>query len=215
MTIEAVRRSIDKQRPSLIHLSGKTSTGKSTLARSLHDDFGYELIEMDHYVRDIVMHPHQLPDEGKVFNEVYRERHRIDWITEFVAAVQEAVHAQIKNDQHLILDGAISNIATLQQLLSDLPPIQIIFLHPKNLSIYERNLTSRFMTATQDHNASLPRDFWKLVDHASFTRFCESRTLTPDITAAIHQYAVASQEHSTHRLSALQHAFPDLMLVEI
>jgi hypothetical protein len=213
-TEEAYHLLLSLQPPTL-YLSGKTSTGKSTFAKSLHNDLGYKVIQLDQLVHDSVIKPLGLTDRGQVFVEVYKHRTKTDWIERFVEGTRQAVTQDLAAGQRLVLEGAVANPFTLTQILQAMPGGLFFYFHPKNLKVYERNLTSRFMETTKDHEAGLPARFWKLVDPAVFSQFCKDRQLTPTLAQAIHTYAQSSQAESKARLAAFRNQFDNIHVIEI
>jgi shikimate kinase len=47
MIVDEVYQDIAKQKPPIIYVSGKTSTGKSIFGRKLSDQLGYQVIELE------------------------------------------------------------------------------------------------------------------------------------------------------------------------
>ena len=86
MTIDEAFMFIKERRPQLVHVSGKTSTGKSTFGARLNRELGYEIVELDKVVVESLVEPLNLADRGRVFLEVYKHRNRPDWIKRFVNA---------------------------------------------------------------------------------------------------------------------------------
>jgi hypothetical protein len=148
-----------------------------------------------------------LKDKGAAFVDIYRTHEHPEWAHDFAKRAKQKVSAVIAAGRPVILDGAVAHTGTLTELLSDLPDPVIVYIHPQNLALYERNLTSRFLTATSNNKAGLPVGFWDLVDSASFAVFCETRQLTPDLIAAIQAYARESQKSSETRLTRFQDHF--------
>lgn len=215
MNIKQAHDYIQEHRPAIIHLSGKTSTGKSTFASQLNEEFGYEIIELDQLVHTAVIKRYSLKDEGQAFVEVYKNRDRPELIDSFVVATIEKVATLEANGHPVIIDGAVANPHTLKQLLQELSSSIIVYLHPSNLDNYRRNLTNRFATATTNSNAGLPAKFWKMVDRVEFGTFCESGIVTSGIQDAIAQYAIESRAESAKRLRALQNNFDNILVVDI
>lgn len=215
MNIEQAHDYIQEHRPEVIHLSGKTSTGKSTFANQLGEEFGYKIIELDQVVRAAVIDRYNLEDEGQAFVEVYKNRDRADLIDSFIAATKEKVMAIEAGGHPVIIDGAIANPQTLKELFTELASSTIVYLHPSSLDNYRRNLTNRFKTATMHSKAGLPVKFWEMVDQAEFSKFCESGNVTPGLQRAIVQYAAESQSQSTERLQMLRASFNNILVVDI
>jgi hypothetical protein len=206
---------VKERQPQFIHVTGKTSTGKSTFSRRLKDELGYEVIDLDAEVDNAVIQPLQLKQRGQVFFEVYKHRNKLDWIERIVVAVQQKMRTYTDNGQRVVVEGAIANVVTLQELLAPFPETEIIYFHPDSLETYRQYLTNRFMLTTPDYHAGLPIAFWELVDDDAFRRFCQDRVPTPHLQKAIRDYAAASQAASKDRLADLQKHFVKIRVVNI
>jgi gluconate kinase len=206
---------IAKNRPPAIHLGGKTSTGKSTFAKELCQQLGYKLIDLDSLVRSEVMEHFGLENEGNVFIEVYKNRTHVDWIEQLTTCVNAKLAEFIAAGQPVVMDGPVANPQTLQELLVPASDALLIYIHPKNLDIYERNLTSRFMLSGENNLAGLPAKFWQKIDTHEYGLFLKTRKISPSLAAAIKAYALESQISSTERLDSMRQAFDRVLVVEI
>lgn len=215
MSIEEAYHLIQRQQPPILYFSGKTSTGKSTFAQKLQNDLGYEVIQLDQLVRQAVIEPLALKDEGQVFVEVYKHRTNLDWVERFLTAAQQAISQALRGGHRLILEGALANPQTLKQVLEAAPQSQFFYFHPSNLKTYERNLTSRFLETSETNKAGLPDHFWQLVDQQAFKQFCRDRQLTPALAQAIRTYAQGSQSESKARLAAFHDQFDNILVIEV
>lgn len=214
MNIENTLEYLAQNQPETIHISGKTSTGKSTLAKELRDLFGYEIIELDQIVINEIVKDNSSVNEGMIFAEVYKNRNRLDWINQFVSSTKKRLDELHSNKIKTIIDGAIANPQILKEVLGDSSAI-IIYLHPENLENYMRNLTSRFLTATHQNNAGLPSKFWDKVPNDDFKSFLKDRHLSPAVKNAIEAYAKESQIESAKRLRTFQDNFNNILVVNI
>ncbi len=215
MNIEEIYERIKTNQPKLIYISGKTSTGKSTFTKRLTNDFDYKLIELDQIVLEAVIKPLKLPDEGSVFVEVYRNRDKKEWIELFVQATRDLIKKYAQNSESLIIEGAVANPNTLQEIFDGYPKLSFIYFHPKTLDNYVRNLTNRFMVTNKLDRVGLPSAFWNLIDKSEFKQFCENRILTGSLSNAIRKYALLSQEESEKRLLLFKNYFENIEVVEV
>lgn len=199
------------QHPQLIYLTGKSGTGKSTLASKLHDAHGYKVIELDKIVFDAVINPQKLTDAPTVFVDVYRKRDRHDLLDPFIAALQKIITS---SQAPLILEGAIANPETLTDVFSG-QPFTFIYMHPTDLAKYESFILNRFMLATREHNAGLDKQFWSLVDQKEFENFCVTRKLTSSLQRSINDYVLLSQKESDERLATFKKSFKEILVVDI
>ena len=215
MTPDEAFAFVKQRQPRLIHVSGKTSTGKSTFAARLRDELGYQIIELDTVVNDAVIVPLKLQNRGAVFDEVYKQRNQLGWIRAFTKAAQRLIAKHEGNGEGVVVDGAIANPLTLKELLSTVPETEILYFHPKDLTTYETYLTSRFMLANDAFRAGLPTAFWEQIEDSEFRQFCKDKVVTPSLQQSIGRYAAASRESSSRRLSELRRYFEGIRVVEI
>ncbi|MBL8031917.1 MAG: AAA family ATPase [Candidatus Doudnabacteria bacterium] len=216
MTVDELYSSIATSKPRVVYLNGKTSTGKSTFARKIAADFGYEVINLDDIVVQSVLVPRDLANQrSTVFLEVYKHRNKLDWIADFIRAAREIIDQHTQVGTPVVIDGAIAHVETMQDFLQPYADVYIAYFHPSNLELYSRYLTERFMGTTINNHNGLPKAFWELVDTTEFATFSETRTLTPSLRSSIAAYAQSSQTSSLDRIATLNHAFPTMTIVNI
>lgn len=215
MTAEEIYNFVKTNKPSLVYLSGKTSTGKSTFANKLVQDFGYKVVELDQIVKSAVIQRFNLTNEGTTFVEVYRGRDKMLWIEEFVKAARNLIEKHLNNGELLVIEGAVAHPITLSEVLAGYPDFMFVYFHPQTVDNYIRNLTQRFMQTNEQENAALPAAFWKLIDQTEFKSFCKSRIITKSLSQSIREYAKLSQEESNKRLREFKNNFRDIKIVEI
>lgn len=215
MKIEDLYEQIRDEKPSVLYISGKTCVGKSTFANKIRDELGYEVIELDKIVLDSVITPQDIVDEGSAFVEIYKNSEKRELIDPFVSATKQLIEAKSAQHQPIVIDGGVANVDTLAEIFDNSVDSTFIYFHPKNLDIYQRNLTDRFMLSDKKFNSGLPQGFWKFVDNKDFETFCIERVLSPALIRSIEQYARSSQEESKKRLSNFQEKFTKISVVEI
>ena len=197
---------IKKSLPQIIFVTGKTSTGKTTFANKLHTDLGYEIIELDKVVRESVVINN--PDEkvGDIFMEVYKNRDRLDWINAFVELARERI---VQSKGLLVVDGAIANHETLQEVFADLD-FKFVFFHPEDKDKYTQMLTERFVNGAHDGTTGLPNYFWSLVEEADLTEFLENGGINEGLHSAIEAFSESSVEKSSDRYAYFMEHFSDI-----
>lgn len=214
MNISQATEHIGSTKPQVVYISGKTSTGKSTLSRALKEQYDYTIIELDEVVLESVIKRYSVQDRGYAFIEVYRNNDRQEWIDSFISAAREIISNSIQQGHRVVLEGAVSSTATLQRLLEGLA-VETYYLHPVTLENYTRNLSSRFVTANAHGGASLPKGFWQLIDDDEFATFNKTRSITPRIQESILEYARSSQAESLERLNNLKISFDNVHVVTV
>jgi adenylate kinase family enzyme len=213
MTIDTIHQLIITQMPAAIYIGGKTSTGKSTFSRRLHNDAGYQIIELEAILLDIVKAKGL--DEPSTFRKVFYDSGESPEKTLFFDATDRIIAQALAYTQPLVIEGAVANGKTLKRILSRASKILFIFFHPHNLDVYVRNLTDRFMQSIEVPYGGLPLTFWQCIDDDAFKEFCKTRRLTNGLRNGIQQYAQFSQSDSLARINLLQTKFENILIVEI
>lgn len=213
MTVDEMYADIATQKPPVIYVSGKTSTGKSTFGRKLRDELGYRVIELEAVLLEIVKG--QGLDEQSTFRKVLYESGEFEEKALFLAATDRIITDALNNDHPVVIEGAVANVETLQRILSPAKELFFLYFHPSDINIYIRNLTNRFMESGETSYGGLPSKFWQLIDTEEFKVFCQTRELTKGLQDAIAQYAQDSQEESLTRLSTFKEKFDDITVIDI
>jgi adenylate kinase family enzyme len=154
--IDSVYREIDNVHPKLVFLNGKTSTGKTTLSNALQDKYECAVIELDEVVNML-----DCPPGKNRFVEAYQKRDDAKFTRSCVEAVRSEIRSALDSYDFAIIEGAIVNIETLNEIISEWSnSFLFIYLDPKNIDVYTERLTSRFVRSTPDHRSGLPELFW-------------------------------------------------------
>ena len=154
-------------------------------------------------------------DEKSVFVEIYKNSEKRYLIDPFIAAVKQLIKTKASLDQPIVIDGAVANVGTLVEIFNDNSTFTFAYFHPKDLSAYQRNLTSRFILSNKGFNSGLPKRFWEFVDDKDFETFCKDRILGPDLARSIEQYAHSSQKESKKRLSVFKEKYSKMIVVDV
>lgn len=210
MTVEEIYKDIATQKPPIIYVSGKTSTGKSTFGRRLRDHLGYQVIELEAVLLEIVK-KHGF-DEQTTFRKVLYDAGEFEAKTLFTNATDHIISDALANNRPVVIEGAVANVETLQRILRPTPKLFFLYFHPNDIEIYIRNLTKRFMESGEESYGGLPLKFWQHVDDAEFKNFCKTRELTKGLKESIRQYALASQKESFVRLAEFREKFKTIVV---
>jgi len=202
---------IEKNHPRLVYLSGKTSTGKTTLANSLKDKFDVAIIELDQIIHGI-----EFPGEINKFIAIYRQRDEVALIELFISRVKREINEALKSHSSVLFEGAIANSETLYEIVQEwLDDFLFIYLTPASLESYVERLTNRLMLATANHNSGLPPSFWKQFTDRQLETFYSSRDVTPELNAGITAYAEESMYESKDRLKMFTERFEGILVLEV
>lgn len=206
-----------RKQPRILCLTGKTSTGKSTLSDRLAAACKYEVVKLDKIVGDTIVDPFGLQSSrGDVFVSVYKTADRTDWIKLFTLETQKRIRTLLGQGKKVIIDGAIANPVVVRSIFDGLPDVLLVYMHPTLTSAaYRRNLTNRFLGTTAQNPNSLPKAFWEHIDQDCFQQFCQNRIMSAPLEKGIDQYAAHSSQESAKRLQILQEYFPDIIVVNV
>lgn len=213
MTIDDIYRDIAKQRPPVIFVTGKTSTGKSTFARKLHDELGYQVIGLEAILVEIIK-KHRF-DEQSTFYKVLYDANDCEEKTLFLNTIDRLISVALTQDHPVVIEGAIKNVGTLKYILRSTKGLFFLYFHPINTDVYMQNLTKRFVESGEKYYSGLPLSFWKLIDKEEFRNFCITRKLTESLTDSIAKYAQISQKESLDRLNEFRENFKEIKVVVI
>ncbi len=212
MTVDEIYTVITRQKPPIIYVSGKTSAGKSTFGRKLHDGLGYQVIELEAVLLDIVKA--RGFDEQTTFRKILYDAGEFEEKTLFFKATDQIISGALAKGHPIVIEGAVASVETLTRILQPAKDLLFLYFHPKDISIYVRNLTNRFMQSDKGSYAGLPLKFWQLIDEEEFKTFCKTRELSKGLENSIKQYAQTSQKESVTRLDEFQKKFRDIIVVE-
>jgi len=99
-------------KPMLIYISGKTCTGKTTLANRLRDNLGHETVELDAVARDNAITPLGLADADHPFVDIYKtETH--SWSVRSCRQQPPSSPQSVPNSSRLSLRGQWQSRKTL------------------------------------------------------------------------------------------------------
>jgi hypothetical protein len=213
MTTDEIYQDIAEEKTPIIYLSGKTSTGKSTFGRKLRDELGYQVVELEAVLLEIVKKYGF--DEQSTFRKVLYDSDEFEAKDLFFAATDHIITSALTSNRPVVIEGAVANVETLQRILQPAPKLTFLYFHPTNIEIYIRNLTKRFMESNEESYGGLPLKFWQLIDDAEFKTFCKTRELTESLEESIRRYAHSSQKESLTRLEVFRQKFENVIVVEI
>ena len=213
MAVDEIYKDIIQKRPSVVYVSGKTSTGKSTFARKLQDDLGYYVIELEAVLLEIVKGYGF--EEQSTFRKVLYDSGEFAEKVLFIEATDKVMADVINQGLPIVIESAVANVETLQRILKPASNLFFLYFHPNIADVYVRNLTNRFMQSGKESYGGLPLKFWRFIDDKEFKQFCTTRELSNDLKSSIRQYALTSQEESLTRLNEFRQKFSNIVVVEI
>ena len=217
MNIADASQFVAATKPSLLYISGKTCTGKTTFSQKLAGRDGYAVIVLDKIVREAVTTPLGLQDKiGDVVVSVYQTADVPEWVDRFVDKTRERIAEYRAQEMPVIIEGAVSNPEVLTRIFAGYPDAQTLYFHLKETgSMYPRNLLSRFMGTSATNDNGLPNAFWDCIKPEDFAHFCKDGIVTPSLQEGIDSYCAAARGSSAKRLALFQQHLQNLQVVEI
>ncbi len=212
MRVDNVFNLIKQRFPDAIFLTGKTSTGKSTFAKKLHDELGYKIIELDKLVMSSVANHESKENTGEIFLQVYRGGERKDWINAFVKKAREEI-LKYKNEK-IVIEGALAHNETLDKIFEG-NDFLFIYFHPENKDKYVKMLTKRFVEGVHNGTTGLPKHFWDKVDKNALREYLMTSNLNRQLKEVLDLYAQSSIEQSNERFNYFVNHFSNIVKVSI
>lgn len=202
---------IQKDNSSLIFLTGKTCTGKTTLARKF-STIGYQSIHIDDMVVESVQKKFNA-DEFTAF-AVFKGNVAEEWKRSFLEATRIAIISKLKKGPVLV-EGALANNEIIKELFNgDLSNFLFLFLLPVDLEAYANRITNRFVTGAETKTTGLPENFFDYVTENDMKNYVRERRIDDAILNKIRDFTKYSSEESQRRLDYFKESFEDIIVVE-
>lgn len=144
-------------KPRLIFLTGKSSTGKTTLSNKLKNE-GYEIIELDLIVRSLgkKYNVGSSPDYDEAF-KLYKGKVSKKMTNDFIKIVRKMINS--KKDKPFVIEGAISDPSLIKKIFTkELSIFTFIYLNIKDHKKHRGRLMKRLVTDINENKKTLP--FW-------------------------------------------------------
>jgi shikimate kinase len=214
MNTEDLIAELSQSRKKLIYISGKTSTGKTTLANKVQDGLNYSIVSLDKLVRESIVEKFKVEDVPQAYVVAYRDSEPAEWRESFISHSKSVIDSKI--DGGVILEGAVANPKTLKDIvLEHAGDFIFLYIHPDNLDKYIARIRQRFIEGAATNTSGLPKDFWPLLPEGELETFKEENKVTADIEKAIQEFAEKSQFESEKRLTAMQEYFQNIKVINL
>ncbi len=215
MTRQEFINTVKKELPQIVYLAGRTSTGKSTLARELSLEYGYSIIELDEIIKQKIIIPKNITDETSVFTAVYRDQGMPEYVEMFILEARKAITTALQTSK-VIIEGAIASPRILNEIFSnDLKTFLFGYLHPVNTSEYAIRVLERLQMSKGTGNAGLPANFWNLVSESASDYFRKTSEINNDMKLAISAFVKHSQGLSQERLHTFSSSNKEIVVIEV
>ncbi len=209
--LSSLAKELNRSSPKLVFLSGKTSTGKTTIANILKVKYSCAVIELDAVVAQL-----ESPSGTNKYLEAYTKRESAAFLEDFVSAVKQRIERNLKSHPFVIIEGAIAVSETLKEIIDEWKnEFLFIYLDIKHRDVYIDRLTSRFVNSSQDNGNGLPGLFWEEFSPEILQQYYRDRKITTAIADAIERYAIASIKASEARLEMFAKEFEHIVKVEV
>jgi 2-phosphoglycerate kinase len=215
MTKDEFIDTVKKELPQIVYLAGRTSTGKSTLARKLSLEYGYSIIELDEIIKQKIIIPNNITDETSVFTAVYRDQGMSEYVERFIIESQKAITTALQTG-NVVIEGAIASPRVLNEIFqNNLKAFLFGYLHPTSTSEYIVRVMKRLKESRGMGNAGLPKTFWDFVPESTLDYFRRTSEINSDMELAVSAFIKHSQELSKKRLNNFLSSNKDIMLIEV
>lgn len=214
MTTEEVLNNIKNEKPRIVYISGKTSTGKTTFANQLQAQ-GYTIIELDEIVKSSIEQAFGIKTQSEAFITAYRDSGPSEQTEAFILAVREKILKEIKISP-VVIEGAIAKSRILKEIFSgELADFYFVYFHPVNHEIYRDRIKERFVGGVATNSTGLPKGFWSIVEDRDLEDFKQTRVLNDKLEKAIVDFSNISMKESGERLDHFKESFTGIHVVEI
>ncbi len=198
------------KQPSLIYISGKTCTGKTTLSKRLSEEHGYPIIELDTVINSL----HS--NDPLTYVEAYQGNLDSNIVQSFIKSTIDTLYPQAYKYGGVIFEGAIANPEILTSIIKPWTSnFHFIYLHPVNKDVYIKQIISRFEKSTTNDRNGLPVLLWDKFTNEQLSAYYEERILNDYIIEGITSYAKDSMEESARRLNLFSSYFADIDVREV
>ena len=206
-------KAIRKEKPPLVFITGKASTGKTTLSREL-DALGYQLVVLDSIVLTSIVARFQVPKEADAF-PVYKGEVCSEWTNSFIRATYKAISSKLKNGPVLV-EGALANNEILKKIFrGDLENFFFIFLSPSSIPKYTQRIKKRFTKGIDSRTTGLPPRFFSVVDDDEIKKYLDTHVVSATLLKKIEKFAIQAAKESAERLQYFKTEFNNIVVVQI
>jgi len=214
MTKDEILQKIKKEKPKLIYISGKTSTGKTTFSNKLQDFYKYSVIDLGSIVFKSIVKQYFV-DPTEAFITVYRDTKPKKHVSTFIRVVKNVTLSQLKYSS-VVVEGAIAKARIIKEIfIGKLGDFMFIYFHPIDHKKYTKRIQRRFMEGAINGTTNLPKSFWTFVTQVDLEQFIKTNKLTKNLKKSIDQYVTFSMKESEERLQHFQKHFSKIYVVEI
>jgi AAA+ ATPase superfamily predicted ATPase len=213
LNIENLFKNIQEENFSLIFLTGKTSTGKTTFSNKL-TSIGYQVIKLDDIIISSIYNKYNPHDISSAF-AVYKGNVPVEWAASFIQATREEINLKIKYGPVLI-EGTLANNEIIKKIFNkELQNFQFVFLLPVNVSAYTDKIRNRFVSGITSNTTYLPEEFFKTVSELDIKDYLRTMQTSDVLLRKIENFARWSMEESLRRLDYFNQSFSDIIVVEV
>lgn len=202
---------LHKAQPRLIFLTGKTSTGKTTLSNQLKGQ-GYQVVNLDPVVIDSVVKKFKV--EEQIAFRVYGGKVAEEWISSFVEAARVVIMAALEHGP-VIVEGALANNGMLKKVFSgQLNNFLFTFLHPTDSTAYAMRITERYVAGIETNTTDLPEYFLNDIKEET-KNYLLTKKVDDILARRILDFAQWSIGESQRRLDYFREEFDKIVVIEV
>lgn len=206
---------IQNSPPKVLYLSGRTSTGKSTLAKEIKNILGCVVIELDEIIKHKIIIPNGIINETEIFSGVYRDQGDPKHTETFISETRSALRAALQNNS-VVIEGSIASPRVIREIFYKInETLMFVFLNPVDTDAHTHRITKRLRDNTDRGNAGLPQSFWDLVPSQALAEYENNATINPEMLRAVEMFVEHSQAQSKERLSLFQESLSGIQVIEV
>jgi 2-phosphoglycerate kinase len=198
-------------KPKIILLSGRTCTGKTTMAKELSSELKMEILNLDDFINENVIKKFDLPtniNNSVIYTKIYSNEDDNIYHQAFIEAFKNFL---LENDRPTIIDGSIHNPKIISLFEND---FEIIFLHPVDLKSYANRVIKRFEQGVCNGTSGLTERFWDYVSQKQIDDYCVTKNMTKEIVESIKNFSIEIQKKSLERINKIA-SFSKINVLEI
>lgn len=192
-------------------LSGRTCTGKTTMARELSSLLKMEVLNLDNFINlNVISKLGMQTDTNNsvIFTKIYSDEDDNIYQQTFIKTFKNFL---LKNDRPTIIDGSIHNPKIIDLFEND---FVIVFLHPVNLKSYADRVIERFEAGVCKGTSGLTERFWDYVTQEQIDEYCSTKNITGEIRKNIELFSLEVQQESLERINKIA-SFTEINVLEV
>jgi len=213
MTEKQILRYIKQEKPTIIYIGGKTSTGKTHLALKIAKQYLFKNINLDNIIIESIIPKFSIKAD-KAFASIYRDREPKIYASYFIKITKKLIKKEGKKSS-VVIEGSIGKPRILKEIISNnANHFAFIYIHPQKTEAYHEKIKERLKNDIFNNTKTLPKEFWHLVYMPDLEKLKENGTITKRLKNSINTYCTLSKIESETRLKSFQRTFKNVIVLD-